>query len=251
MQRALFFGLLVACGGAPEPAHVEIAQPLPTVSVTASAAPLPAPPTFVSQDVGDPRPPPRRAASLLETEARTIESLVAATPASSSDLPPLLLRVAETYAELRKVAGDARASAKAIDHYTTLTAQFPSFAKIDDAYLGLGLEYVARGDLPNARRAFYELIKNVPQSHYVPYAYFAFGDMFEREARSDPSKWDFAQQAFVEVRKYPASPIAAEAVCRLSIVAAARGDQGRASSLRDELRRDYPSSHAAEQCQGP
>ena len=253
MRRAFFFVWLAACGGTREPAHVEIAQPLPTVSVAATVAEPPppeAPQPLPADDVGDPRPAPRQSIALLRTEARSLESLAGATPTSSPDLPAVLLRTAEVYVELRK-SGEAGASQRAIDHYKTVTAQFPSFAKIDEAYFGLGVEYAASGDLAGARRAFYELIKNSPQSRYVPYAYFAFGDMFQREAKGDPSKWDFAKQAYFEVTKFSTSPIAAEALCRLSEVATAQGDSARATAERQRLARDYPNSAAARRCGGP
>ena len=101
-----------------------------------------------------------------------------------------------------------------------------------------------------ARRAFYELIKTRPQSTYVPYAYFAFGEMFQREAKSDPAKWDFAQQAYAEVKKYATSPIAPEAVCRLAEVATAQGDHARADAIRAALARDYPNAPATRRCGG-
>ena len=79
---------------------------------------------------------------------------------------------------------------------------YPTYAQIDEAYYYLGLEHELAGDLINARRSYYELIKNAPASRFVPYAYFAFGEVFFHEAKSDPSKWDLAKQSYVEVMKF-------------------------------------------------
>src|SRR5581483_1912821 len=189
----------------PAPQHVEIAQPLPSVSETPSATPT----TTVSiqveprdvDDVRDLRLVMRRSPALLRTETRGLENLLAATAANAPDRPALLRRLAENYVDLRK-AGEPGASAKAIQHYGDLVRTYPTYPLVDEAYYYLALEYELAGDLMNARRSFYELIKNSPASKYVPYAYFAFGEMFFREAKSDPSKWEFAKQAYTEVMKF-------------------------------------------------
>ncbi|HEY2370705.1 MAG TPA: tetratricopeptide repeat protein [Polyangiaceae bacterium] len=241
MRCALFF-LIVACGSA-EPAsrHVEIetAQPLPSVSETPSATPT----TTVSMqveprdvdDVRDLRHVVRRSPALLRTETQALENLLAATAASSTDRPALLRRLAENYSDLRK-QGEAGASAKAIHHYSELVRTYPTYAQIDEAYYYLALEYELAGDLSNARRSYYELIKNSPSSKYVPYAYFAFGEIFFHEAKSDPSKWDLAKQSYTEVLKFP-SPIASDAACRLGLVFDAQGDPKRAAAVRSKAER--------------
>jgi TolA-binding protein len=84
------------------------------------------------------------------------------------------------------------------------------------------LEHELAGDLRNARRAYYELIKTSPQSKLIPLAYFAFGEMFFTEAASDPSKDQLALQAYAEVLKYPppSNVVYAEAQRRVSEVKA-------------------------------
>jgi TolA-binding protein len=239
MRRALFF-LLVACGSS-EPAaqHVEIAQPLPTVSATPTAT---ATATVTMQveprdvdDIRDLRRTMHRSPALVVTETQALENLLAATAANAPDRPQLLRRLAENYAELRK-GGQARASAKAIQHYSELVRTYPTYAQIDEAWYYLALEYELAGDMMNARRSYYELIKNSPSSKYVPYAYFAFGEMFFHEAKSDPTKWDLAKQAYTEVVKFP-SPIASDAACRLGLVFDAQGDHQRATQMRSKAER--------------
>lgn len=59
------------------------------------------------------------------------------------------------------------------------------------------------GELTAARKGYYQLVQNYPRSRRIPLAYLAFGELFAREAGSDPAKWDLAQSAFNEVAKYP------------------------------------------------
>ena len=239
MQRALFFLVCLACGSSePAPRHVEIevAQPLPSVSATPSATPT----TTVSMqveprdvdDVRDLRRVQPRSPALLHAETQALEKLLAATAANAPDRPALLRRIAEGYADLRK-QGEGGASAKAIQSYTELVKTYPTYAQVDEAFYYLGLEQELAGDLMNARKSYYELIKRSPSSKYVPYAYFAFGEMFFHEAKGDPSKWDLAKQAYTEVMKFP-SPIASDAACRMGLVFDAQGDPKRATLMRSK-----------------
>ena len=239
MRRALFF-LLMACGSSePAPQHVEIAQPLPSVSATPSATPtttvaLQVEPRDVD-DIRDLRRTRPRSPALVRTEVKALENLLAATAGNAPDRPILIRRIAESYAELRKQS-EPGAGAKAIHHYSELVRTYPSYAQIDEAYYYLGLEYELGGDLMNARKTYYELIRNAPASKYVPYAYFAFGEIFFREAKSDPTKLDLAKQAYIEVMKFQ-SPIASDAACRLGLVYDAQGDPNHAALMRSKAER--------------
>jgi tetratricopeptide (TPR) repeat protein len=240
MRRALFFVMCFACGSSePAPQHVEIAQPLPTVSATPSAVPESTATLQVeprdTDDIRDLRRVIRRSPALLRTETKALENLLVATAQTSPDRPALLRRLAENYSDLRK-QGEAGASANAIHHYTELVKAYPTYAQIDEVYYYLGLEYERAGDLSNARRSYYDLIKNSPSSKYVPYAYFAFGETFLHEAKGDPSKWDLAKQSYMEVMKFP-SPIASDAACRLGLVFDAQGDSKRAATMRAKAER--------------
>ena len=81
----------------------------------------------------------------------------------------------------------------------------PSLASAgeDRALYDRALAAEKAGDLSTARKTYYELISKNPTSKLIPLAYLAFGEMFAKEASSDPSKWNIAQAAFQEVLKYP------------------------------------------------
>lgn len=64
-------------------------------------------------------------------------------------------------------------------------------------------DFARAGDLTNARRAYFDLIKDRPNSRFMPNAYVAFGEMFFEESARDPSKLDLAAQAYTEAIKYP------------------------------------------------
>jgi len=253
MVRASFFALLVACGGAHRTpsVEVEVAQPLPTVSP--SDTPPPAPVVRReddAEDEGDPRVFAAQSAAALASQAAGFERLVAASARSDPARPGLLLRLAEVEVQLRK-AGDADAAAKAVRAYEELTTQYRNFADADRAWFGLAKEYEARGDLPKTRRAYYELILRAPQSRFVPYAYYAFAELFLGEAKSDPSKLAFAEQAYQEVTKFSTSPIAPWALCKLSRCYELEHDGARSANARAMLARDYSGSPAARRCGAP
>lgn len=60
-----------------------------------------------------------------------------------------------------------------------------------------------RGERADARKLYYELIRNHPRSQLVPLAYLAFGELFALEAQADPSKNELARASYQEVAKYP------------------------------------------------
>jgi hypothetical protein len=66
-----------------------------------------------------------------------------------------------------------------------------------------GLAVERKGSMADARRRYFTVIQNYPASVFVPPTYFAFGEMFAREAIQDTSKAPLAEQAFNEVLKYP------------------------------------------------
>ncbi|MCL2776950.1 MAG: tetratricopeptide repeat protein [Polyangiaceae bacterium] len=178
-----------------------------------------------------------RQRALLVTEIQQTESLFRATRANSPDRPQLARRLAEQYVELESAAfrdkteaeikrDDAKkrnpqqagqlqtnanqaeavmkaARRKAIDFYTIIIKDYPNYPNLDEVLYYLAYEYEQANDLKNARTAYYDLIKKRPDSKYIPHAYLAFGELFFNEAQGDPSKWDYAAQAYSEVIKYP------------------------------------------------
>ena len=116
--------------------------------------------------------------------------------------------------------------------YRKLIADFPSFPRIDPAYAMLALTLERLGRLPDARKAYDEVIRRFPHSAHVPRAYFAFGEMYYRDAQSDPSKWHLAERAFIEVLKYPPSSndLYGAALVRLASTSSALGNHEQALS---------------------
>lgn len=182
-------------------------------------------------------------ASLVRPAAEApapVESAATPAPPPSSlpmpKRPALLYRLGTGYGELefaaaRDVAqGDGggekvgrAARSRQIEHLSALAADYPSFDRGDEALYALGLAYERAGDLPNARRFMFKLIKSYPASSRVPFAYLFFAEAFRRE-----SKLDLADQAFAEASKFIAvAPYAR--FCR-ALLAADRDDRGHASS---------------------
>src|SRR5262245_31207652 len=179
-----------------------------------------------------------RQRALLATEINGLENLFSGTPKNSSDRPTLARRLAEDYVELESAAfrdktqaeierdnlkktnpnaagqkqTDANSAAKvmlaartkAIAYYTLVKNEYPNYPQLDEVLYYLAYEYEQGNDYANARKVYYELIQKRPDSKYIPNAYLAFGELFFNEAQGDPSKWELAKQAYVEVTKYPA-----------------------------------------------
>lgn len=179
-----------------------------------------------------------RQRALLVTEIQGLERLFESTDKSKPDRPQLARRLAEAYVELEaaafrdkiqseikrdelkktnvQAAGQQQAQAnqadevmkkarkKAIDYYTIIKTDYPNYNGLDEVLYYLAYEYEQANDLKNARSVYYDLIKQAPQSKYIPNAYLAFGELFFNEAQGDPSKWEYAAKAYIEVTKYPA-----------------------------------------------
>lgn len=150
----------------------------------------------------------QRPRALIVTELDALVKLFGATQPTAPDRPALIKRIADVYAELSQSA-DVRVTASghrnALKFYELLATDYPKDPQVDEAYYYAGLEHEMAGDLRGARSAYFNLIKNAPQSRLIPLAYFAFGEMFYAEAASDPSKDDLALHAYAEVLKYPSA----------------------------------------------
>src|SRR5262249_40816932 len=117
-------------------------------------------------------------------------------------------------AKADKILGASRQAA--IKYYTQLKAQYPKWCQntnasdptkssgcTDEVLYYLAYEYEQANQLDQARKVYLELIQSWPQSKFIPNAYLAFGELFFNEAQGDPSKWQFAEQSYQEVIKYP------------------------------------------------
>jgi tetratricopeptide (TPR) repeat protein len=190
------------------------------------------------------RPP--RATALVATEQQGLERLLQSTPRQSPDRPLLLRRIAEGYVELAASSDTKPALQKAIEYYSTLVRDYPSYVQIDEVLYYRGLACERAGDLQEARRSYFELIQKAPTSSFVPLAYLAFGELFFAEATADPSKWDLADAAFSEVLKYPPPKNVAACYARYRLGLGRRQLRGRdaaAATLRDasECTRSFPA----------
>jgi tetratricopeptide (TPR) repeat protein len=133
----------------------------------------------------------------------------------------------------------------AIKYYTQLKDGYPKYCQntnaqnpsqssgcTDEVLYYLAYEYEQAQNLDQARKVYLELIKNWPQSKFIPNAYLAFGELFFNEAQGDPSKWALAEQSYNEVIKYPApdNKVFGYAHYKLGYVYWNKGDFARAMS---------------------
>jgi tetratricopeptide (TPR) repeat protein len=178
-----------------------------------------------------------RQRALLVTEIQGLENLFSSTGRSATDRPTLARRLAEDYVELEAAAFRDKTNAeiardgakktnpsgagqfqtqanqadnvqkaartKAIQYYSLVKNDYPNYPQLDEVLYYLAYEYEQGSDYANARKVYYELIQKRPDSKYVPNAYLAFGELFFNEAQGDPSKFDLAAKAYLEVIKYP------------------------------------------------
>lgn len=185
-----------------------------------------------------------RPTQLLVTELQSLEALHANIPANSPDKPRILRRLAEDYIELKNGARRDKeralglsgvsptqpltetarldkvillAQMAALKYYQQLVNNHSNFCQsshptdptqsrgcLDDVLYPMALELQEMGKQDEARKHYLNLIKNFPQSPWVPYAYLGFGELFFSEAATDPSKLDLAQKTYEQVLKSPA-----------------------------------------------
>jgi TolA-binding protein len=263
---------LVACSdAAPPPAKASGSSDTPLVippladagTASQNAILMEAEPTtIIANDTGgtsliaarDPRLTNRRPQSRAHIlgEVQSLERLLDASKKDAPDRPQLRRRIAEGYNDLAMTASGAdadRARSESIKQYTAIVNDHPNVAQKDEVLYFLGLAHELNGDPPHARASYYELIKQSPNSKFIPLAYFAFGEIFYGEGVADPSKNDLALQAFIEVLKYPApaNPIVADTLLRIGQVHRRKGDTSKAKAMFTRLTREFPSSQAATQ----
>jgi hypothetical protein len=91
----------------------------------------------------------------------------------------------------------------------------------------------------DARKTYFMLLKSFPTSPYIPGAYLAFGELFFREAASDPSKWPLAEQSYLKVVTYPPPDNDAYgyALLRLGVVNESQGNVRHAYLVNYKLRK--------------
>lgn len=159
-------------------------------------------------------------------------------------------RLAELHSELEHTSSGeeaARSRDEAIKHYEAIKAHPASYNALDEVSYYLGLAYERAGDFPGARATYFSVVTGFPSSGFVPLVYFSFGEIFFTEAKTDPSKLELAQQAYVEARKYPppANKIYFDALLRIGEIALQRGDEAKARATFEQIRREAKDSWAA------
>jgi TolA-binding protein len=156
-----------------------------------------------------------RPRDMLLMEIQSLESLFLATSRAAPDRPSVARRLADTYAELGRVTDEAAAHRSSAKYYALIATEYPQ-VPLDEVLYYCGLEHEIAGDTSNARRVYYQIIQQYPSSPLIPFAFFGFGEMFLAEAAIDPSKDDYAKQAYEQVLKTPVSPLRADARRRLA-----------------------------------
>jgi hypothetical protein len=204
------------------------------------SAPEP-PPLYRARDLR-PRVHEPRPASLLKVEIQQLNGLLEVTAKESPERPLIIRRIADTYAELAWAAPREAEAArtKATTYYNTIVIDYrnhcaspPSKRCADEVIYYLALEWELLGKLDVARNTYLLLIQSFPQSDFIPYAYFSFGEFFFKEGTErDPSKLPLAEQLYDRVLQFPNSPIAPEAALRQAQIAEAMGDLAKAEQYR-------------------
>jgi tetratricopeptide (TPR) repeat protein len=239
----------VSCGGSLESASQGTASDQDTKAADGRSASVYVPPAQSAAKEAPAAPrlePAEDALSLLETrryvlsprsrqlvlaELTGLENLFTSTPRLSPDRHQLVRRLAEGYAELhagaRRENGQSQvvsdALQKEIKYYGLLRNEYPQYPRLDEVLFFAAIACAHQRDLREARKSLFELIQKVPSSPYVPFAYYAFGELFRIESTGDPSKLELAEMAYAETGKFPppANKIYCLAQARRGVVAAA------------------------------
>lgn len=148
---------------------------------------------------------PARSMALLAAENQALSRLLEVTPASDPDRPRLLMRLAESFAEMAREEGAPASRARAAEHYA-LAAE-ARWSGADEARYYEGLEQQCLGDMDKARRAYFDIVLTHPASSFVPYAYFAFGELFRRDSDDDSSKIELARLSYNKVLEFRGTPL--------------------------------------------
>lgn len=154
-----------------------------------------------------------RAEQLLEREITVLKRLSKNTPTDSPKRPDILLRVAETYFEMQMTASakvrsfdepiyqaqqakdkekvkqlqaqQKQAEAKlneyrkeAIKAYAQLVQDHPNFKRMDEVLFALAFSLDEMRQNDKAREVYFRLIKNFPESRFVPNAYLSFAEHY-------------------------------------------------------------------------
>lgn len=222
------------------------------------------------REMTDPRcSRPARSLGALVSEVKQGEASIQNMLISDPGRPEAMFKLASGYGELsclaRKAAREAtdQASAEkprkfhmlaqqsAAKYYRALRTEHPSYCWsrdqavlpeatcADESQYFTGYALVANGARDAGLELYFQLIntKRETSSAYAPYAYAAFGDMFQGDSRRDSSKLKLAQQSFAEVIKYDSLEpgLLAYALLRLGEIHMAQGESALAQRMHVRL----------------
>ncbi|NOU34950.1 MAG: hypothetical protein HOO96_44220 [Polyangiaceae bacterium] len=242
--------ILVGCGSTARPASapVEDAASAPAAGplVAAPAAVVASPPEKRLEwpsAILDPRPRVERGRDALVTEAKQLETLLAATPRESADRSDLLGRRAETLEHWARAEGTRESYERAAEGLEKFIAESAKAPRRDEALYALTLVYDVLERPDQLRRTAYTLLKEYPTSRWVHYAYFEFGELFARAAVTEPDRWQMAALAYEHAAASTAAAdaaMAAESLVRAIEAYQAAGNAAKAGELRKTLRVRFP-----------
>jgi tetratricopeptide (TPR) repeat protein len=175
-----------------------------------------------------------RGRQLLEKEVKILRNLIQRARADNPDRPDYLLRLAETYFELqqsitvevrsfdepifqacnqqknRERCKQLREQQKAAEAkleetktatnqtYARLVQDHPSFPRMDEVLFKLAFGLDQMGDVNTAREVYRRLIKDFPESRFIPSAYLSFAEYFFAQGEAAASL-----QFYNKVLEYP------------------------------------------------
>ena len=155
-----------------------------------------------------------RAWNLLRREVRILKRMVSNMRSNDPKRPEVLLRLAETYFEMQQVleqrvrafdepiykacrkernaekcrklrkqqkqaeAQLERIRKETIQTYAILVRDHPDFPRMDEVLFALAFGLEQMGQVDQARRVYYRLIRNFPDSKFIPHAYLSFAEYF-------------------------------------------------------------------------
>ncbi len=195
-----------------------------------------------------------RSPALLKMELQNLLALFEATPKASPDRSILAFRTAEVASELCHASEKDRAFArqKALFFYKIIAEDYANACPpekkgcADEALYYLGLEIEMSGRMDDARKVYLRLIREYPQSRYVSYAYFAFGEYYFEAAKNERRDFALAEQVYEKAVSLNDSVIAPESLLRLLELAQMQEDSKKASKITQVLQTRYPESRAAQ-----
>jgi tetratricopeptide (TPR) repeat protein len=176
----------------------------------------------------------QRAWELLQREVTVLKRLVSNTRKDDARRPDILLRLAETFFEMQqtltarvrsfdepifqacqqqkdaerckahrqnqknaeKALADARQ--EGIRTYAMLVSDHPDFRRMDEVLFALAFGLEQMRQMPKARQVYHRLIKDYPQSRFIPHAYLSFAEFFFNEGEMTP-----ALQFYTKVTEFP------------------------------------------------